>query len=257
MSLDTLGVKHLSPSSLAKWQNERGAWVAHYLYNLKSEAGPQMWRGTGVEGGFQQLLAGYPLDAAKTSAMNVFELEAQGDLDDAVEKERADIPAYVEQGAEAIKELNLPRPNGAQLRLEAWVDGVPVPVVGYPDFVFDGYCLDLKTTLRCPSDIRPDHMLQIAFYAHSRGETRADILYLTPKKWAHYTMDAQRIDYAVNEIKRRAKALETTAKAAVALAGEGGNPRAIMASMCAPDFSSFYWSDQAAREAVAAIGEWQ
>lgn len=251
MSFQAFGIKHLSPSSVAKWNGERGAWVAHYIFKLRDDFGPAMWRGKAVEAGLERSLH-RPSDDALDHAMQQFENDAQGLADDATDKERENIEPMLEQAIAAMPKLGCGPLVASQVKSEGWLDGVGVPLVGYPDFIFDGFCLDLKTTLRCPSEIRPDHALQIAFYAHTRGEKRADILYVTPKKSAHFVMTKLEISEAIETLRKRARSIETTLYAADAAAHHSGRqPEDVLAEMCAPDFSSFYWSDALRQQAVS------
>src|SRR5688572_30482018 len=85
------GIEHLSPSSLNLWVAAPGLWTLRYLAGVKDEGSPAMWRGSAVEDGFSHLLRGRAMAEAEAAALNSFELNAQGELSDDLDKERASI----------------------------------------------------------------------------------------------------------------------------------------------------------------------
>jgi hypothetical protein len=93
------------------------------------------------------------------------------------------IPTVVRRAAWLFRKLG--RPLGQQHRIEVWIDGVEVPVLGYADFLYPEFVLDLKTTFAIPSKPRADHEAQIVTYADALGR-RPGLVYVSPQKIAVY-----------------------------------------------------------------------
>lgn len=254
---EAFGVKHLSASALNKWQGCRGAWVAHYLFNIKGQVGPAAWRGTAVEAGLTAALVGTGGVDPVQQALMAFENEAQGDADDAVDKQRELIPAFVEQAISGWKEAGLDKPVTQQVRTELWFDGLDAPIIGYADFIMDGFTVDLKTTERLPSKPSYGHTLQAAGYAKARNEDTACLLYVTPKKSALYRLSKEEVDAANRDMRRTAIGLQASLKAALfACEGNISLAKATMAKMSPPNPDSFYWDDASLAEALSVVETW-
>lgn len=250
------GIAHISASSLGKWTGDRGAWVAHYIFGLKGEAGPAAWRGSAVEEGLTAHVTEAAVDPL-SHALMTFERDALGDMDDMVEKERALIAPMLSQSIIAWTDAALSRPITQQIRIETWLDGIDVPLIGFADFVMPGYCIDLKTTKALPSIPRYDHILQASAYAHARREEKAVLLYVTGKKRIFHELSAKDIQLGVADLTRRARGLQTTLKAAWSQAqGHPGKARLRLAEMCPPNIDSFYWDPDDLAEARAKIAAW-
>lgn len=253
---EAFDIAHLSASSINKWTGDRGAWVAHYIFGLKGEVGPAAWRGCAVEDGLTAHVTRSHVDPM-IYALMTFERDAQGDLDDAVEKERSLIVPMLEQAIDAWAEAELGRPSTQQIRVETWLDGVDAPLIGFADYCMNGYCIDLKTTKALPSKPRYDHVLQAAGYAHARKEQKAALLYVTAKKHVIHELDCDHIAEAIGDLARRARGLQTTLRAA--WAAGGGDPeraRLRLAEMCPPNIDTFYWSDSDFNVARSQIEAW-
>lgn len=249
-------IDHLSASSINKWTGDRGAWVAHYVFGLKGEVGPAAWRGSAVEDGLTAYVTRSRVDPL-THAMMTFERDARGDLDDDVEKERGLVGPMLEQSISAWADARLGKPVTQQVRVETWLDGIEVPLVGFADYCMDGYCIDLKTTKALPSKPRHDHTLQAAGYALARNEMSAALLYVTAKKHTIHELDRDQLSDAVSDLTRRARGLQNTLTAAWA-AGGGDPERAKLqlAEMCPPNIDTFYWSKSDFETARSRIEAW-
>ena len=250
---EEFGVRHLSASALNKWTACRGAWVAHYLYGLKGAIGPAAWRGNAVEDGLTAYVTKADIDPLEF-AMRTFEREALGDLDEGVDAERQLIKPMLEQSISAWDEANLGEPVSKQIKTECWFDGVQVPMIGYADYIMDGYTLDLKTTKRLPSKPSFNHVLQVAGYAHARKERRADLLYVTGKKHIIHSVGPDEIDEAIADLQRRAVGLQETLKSAwLSAGGDIAKAKEQIARMCPPNADTFYWDDESLAEALGTV----
>lgn len=233
------GKDRLSPSMLTTWSDNRAQWVLSYLFDHREPTNAAMARGKAVEAGVEALLYGFSLDDAQAKAAALWALEAKElTPGEDVDAEAANIAPMVAQGADAIQKRALPRPVATQLKCEAWIDAerFTVPVVGYADFVFDGWTLDCKTTKACPSSPKPLHVAQVSAYAKARKDEHAGLLYLTPKKWAVLPVEAEDIDAAWADMARIARSLLLTLHAA--------RDREHMAAMFPPPLDHFSWSPE-------------
>lgn len=192
-------ISHLSPSSLNTWRASPGIWALRYLGKVKDDSSPSMLRGTAVENGFTALLRGEKLEAATDAALQSYDMNVQGEISE----ERDLIAPMLEQ----CLKWQAPGPlNASQMKVEHWFDGLPVPVIGYLDFAFEGIDVDLKTTKACPSTPRSDHVRQVSLYRAARMR-RGGLLYVTGKRSQYFDIDDKLMDNALYELKADALSL--------------------------------------------------
>lgn len=195
-SFERFGVKHLSASSLNCWRAAPALWAVRYLLSVKDESGPEAMRGTAVEAGLEAILRGWTYERALEVTYANFEANAQGDASDKFIAERAGLGDYLKVAAEAVAGKNAEL-LAYQLKVEHWLDGVPVPLVGYIDFVFDdGSLFDLKTTKRIPSIPTPSHARQVSIYMAARETTSGSLLYVSDKRAAPYLVEKPAVHLA-------------------------------------------------------------
>jgi len=196
-------------------------WVLRYLFGVRDDETPFAWRGKAVELAVAAIVFnGASDDAAIEIAMAAFENEAQGEISPEITRERNPIPSMVRRAAWVFRKLG--RPLGQQHRLEVWIDGIEVPVLGYTDFVYPEFVLDLKTTFAIPSKPRADHEVQIVTYADALGR-RPGLVYVSPQKTAVYQHNQIDVASARRLLRQSAYAVRAmlaaaqTAEAAAAL----------------------------------------
>ena len=198
------GIERLSPSSVNAWIDNPTIWSITYLGRKRTEVGPKAHRGTAVERGFEFLLRGAGMETAIAEAHKAFHELCAGEVHEEVMRH---IPAMLEQANQWRLE-NKPELAASQLRVETWLDGVPVPFIGYVDFTFAMKPLpdtDLKTTERL--ELQRPHVRQVALYEHAR-ERPASLLYVTPKKHQHFVISEEDCAAAVDELRSAALNLE-------------------------------------------------
>ncbi len=203
------GIRHLSASSLNAWRGSPALWALKYLWSVREDAGPKAWRGTAVEAGLEAFLRfgrkDGALEAATAATQQTFEANAQGDLSEEVETERAALNDYLTGALAGAFPLLNKELVATQLRTELWLDRIPVPVIGYADFVFgDASLIDLKTTLRIPSEPKPEHARQVAIYM-AASENTGGLLYVSPKKFTPYQVEDR--DQHIRALTRDAQSL--------------------------------------------------
>ena len=196
-------IDHLSPSSLNLWRASPGLWTARYLAGLKDE-NAAMWRGHAVETGLARLFRGGSIGEARSAALDRFDENTAGEAAENEQTERDLIIPMLDTAAtwEAPAEL-----AATQLRVEHWVSGVPVPIIGFVDFAFTGGIdVELKTTKARPSKPRADHVRQVALYRAAR-KRRGGILYVTDKRAAFYEIEDGDVGPALADLASAARSL--------------------------------------------------
>ncbi len=196
-------IEHLSASSLNLWRAAPGIFALRYIAKIKDAGNAAMWRGTAVENGLAALLRGSNLADAMDLARQNFDINATNAADDELSAERDLISPMLDQCAKWQPPSDL---NATQQKIEYWFDDVPVPVIGWLDFAFDGIDVDLKTTKACPSSPRPDHVRQISIYRAARKRS-GGVLYVTPKKSAYFDIDDDMMSNALDELRADALSL--------------------------------------------------
>lgn len=233
-------MNHLSASSVSLFRACPSVWTCRYLFGVKDEGAPAMWRGTAVEAGVTQvIMGGRTEEDALQAALGNYELNAQGLADDKVDKARNLIGPMLRQALPLFKPRG--KPAVVQLKVERTLDGVALPFIGYCDFVWDDAVVDLKTTERMPSEPKADHAAQVALYCHGTNRV-SSLIYVTDKKSAEYTLDAEAQKAAIADLTRSAKSL--------CHALSRFDSPAEMARCYAPDFTSFYWSEPTKAKAL-------
>ena len=214
-------------------------WVLEKVLGVRQPMGVPAHRGVAVEDGVTVGLLDPKatdeacIDVAYKKYDTITALSGDRRRDDY----RATIPAMV---TTALKEL---RPYGIPSRcqgfIEAKPDGLKLPVVGYFDYEWaqHGILVDLKTTEKLPSSIKPPHARQVAFYCQS-DNFDARLTYVTPKKVATYKVE--------NIREHRAALFEIAARIENFLALS--NDPKFFTSITAPDVESFYWSGPPSRQ---------
>lgn len=206
------GITHLSPSSLALYRAAPALWVLRYLFRVRDETGIFAARGKAVEAAVAAIvMENASDDAAIALAMSVFERDAGGEISPEINKERLAIPEMVRRGAPLFRKLG--RPVACQWRIEARLEGIEVPILGYADFVYEPFVLDLKTTFAIPSIPRADHAVQIAFYGAALS-LRAGLIYVSAKKTACFGHDTIDVEAAGRLLRQSASAVRAMLAAA-------------------------------------------
>lgn len=237
-NLEKFGVEHLSYSQGAMFIADPARWWLTYVLGHREPSNAAMERGKAVEFGVEHFLKNefVDVDDAIDEAVKYFNrATALLVSNEERQKELVGIPGMVAWGIEAIRPLGVP--IGYQEKIEITLDDVPVPVIGYIDWTFDGLIVDLKTTNRMPSKISSSHRKQGALYRAAKGNYGVQFLYTTPKRSCFLELENDRQD--LNELRRAFRAME-------ALCGLSDDRAEIEAILC-PDFDSFYWSDQQTR----------
>jgi hypothetical protein len=227
------GIKHLSPSSLRLYREEPAAWCIRYLLGVKDEAGPGAWRGQAVEAAVDRHLFKESDEVATKAMQDEFEKRAAGLADDKTAAERADLGAFFAQAKLALTKVETPLTRQSKISID--LPGIEVPVIGFVDYEWPDYGLDLKTTRRLPSQPDPSHVEQVAVYSEAKGKPFS-LLYVTPKKYAVYPVTSDMAADAMVRVRRGAAALRSL----LARCSSGEDALSIFS----PDMASYHWSPE-------------
>lgn len=237
------GLDHLSATSLNLYAAAPALWVVEKLLRRRAPVGCAAHRGTAVEHGVSLGLFDPALAVAdcQAAALAEFDRLAALSADANRGKEREAIPGLVETALAELRAYGPPTPppeGQRQHRVEVLLPEVPVPVIGYQDFVWDahGIVLDLKTQLRLASEISPAHARQGAVYVAGTNR-QMRFCYATPKKVAVYALEDPRAPLVT--LQHIALRLERFLRLS--------RDPAELAGLLCPDFESFWWSSPEAR----------
>ena len=156
-------------------------WIMRYLFGIKSLGGASAMRGIALE---HVLSEKYQ---KKTS--NVDEVdnrfmglcgEAGIDLHDTrTEKERKALPNFW-QVLDA--NFNYRKMESYKEKVEVKLDDLPVPIIGFVDFLFKDKIVDLKTTTRMPSKPTEAQKRQMALYSLAYPKKSVHLFFASPKE---------------------------------------------------------------------------
>jgi hypothetical protein len=176
------GIERLSPSSLNLWASEPALWVMERLLGHRTSPGAFAARGKAVEHGVQMGLMSpeQPIAECVSAALGEFDREMALVTEDRRESERANIAGYVANALAELRQYGVP--TAYQHRVEIQLDDVPIPVMGYVDWLFEqhGLIVDLKTGERLPAAISDAHGRQGAVYARAHGNFGMRFAYVKP-----------------------------------------------------------------------------
>ena len=240
---EKFGIEHLSYSQASLYKSQPAAWVFRYLFGIKDDGGPALWRGRAVEKGLDTYLFTQNVAQAAQAASIEYANLSQGLADDKSEAERANVSECLKQ---AIAAMPGQLPITRQRKIEVRMDGIEVPIIGYVDYEWPEYGLDLKTTLRLPSQPNPGHVEQVSVYAHALGKPFS-LLYVTPKKSAVY--------HVADETAAKAYArVHQTFKAIRSMLDTVSGPHQA-AALFAPDYEHYVWSPELMTKAQEVYGQ--
>lgn len=238
------GIDHLSPSSINSWINAPSLWVLEKLVGFRGNMGASAHRGTAVEVGVSLGLFDHKLSAQDCLGPALKEYDKLTALsgDPKREAERAVIPAMIARGL-ALREHGVPMvPNeearygsGQQHKVSINLPGVSVPVIGYLDWMYTEEIIDLKTTLRVPSEMSETHLRQATVYKTAYLEKRVRFFYCSDKRDEKYTLTREQFDQATRELVGASMRLER-------FLGLSDDPQEL-AAIVPHSSESFYFND--------------
>ncbi len=232
------GLNHSSASQINQWSGAPCAWIANKLLGYRFPTSDAAIRGTVIENAVVNILAnGWAVEDAKAQALAEFNKECALNNADSVEKNRAAIEPIIDLLVAELAPLGVPEfNNGAQKKVELTckAENFTLPIIGFIDLHYPQHKLvvDIKTTLRMPSEMSASHGLQCAIYQKFFGDHAVKFLYATPKKaeWKEIDDPAPYLAEAKTILERQERFLRVSPD------------RNVLASIVPIVRDSFYWN---------------
>ena len=233
-------IHHLSPSTCNTFVASPAMFVLEKCLKKRGGVGPSAHRGTSVEDGVVHGLL-HPevsIDECIEVATRKFETLTALSAHHSKEKERDGIPGMVRHAILELRPYGIP--TGTQIRVEAEIEGLEVPIIGFLDLEWGqhGIGTDLKTTHQLASKISINHARQVSLYRHCRDWKSTRVTYCTPKKVATYELENEDQHF---------EALKTICLAIQRFLAISDDPKEL-ASLVVPDVDSFYFNDPETRQ---------
>ena len=247
-AFDTHGVEHLSASQLNTWIAAPSFWVLNKLMGVKSPMGCAAHRGTATEAGVSAGLFDHALSAEDCTgiALPLYDRATALNGDPKRDSERAAISGMVAIALQELRPRGVPmRPNGEQHRIEIRLEGVSVPIIGFLDWMYETEVIDLKTTLRVPSQMSDSHLRQATIYKVAIPDKRNRFFYTSDKKSVMHTLTREQYDKALMEITGAARRLERFLSLST--------DKHELAALVPHSSESFYFSDSATKAEATRI----
>lgn len=232
------GIKHTSPSSLNLFASAPDVFVAEKLFGKRGRMGAPAFRGILVEKAVVEVIAyGVCSDDATKAAIENFNKETMFSNSDKIIKEREAIAPCIEMALQELKQYGEPEfqtlNKQDKIELVCNGDGWKLPVIGYTDLPFPkhGLIVDLKTTLKAPSEMSDPHRRQAAIYRKASGNMAVRFLYVTPKKAVWH--ECEDVDGTLSEVKQILNRQERFLRL---------GDKELLRDIVHFDPSSFYWN---------------
>ena len=201
-------IEHLSYSSLDLWSGNPLLWCLRYLARMPSEVGPGAWRGTATGVGLANFYKTNSYESALEAAMERFDSEAKGNKDPKTEKERALVASFLDTAIKHIDHKDMPELVEAEHKIECYFDGVDIPVIGYIDFLYPDSFMELKSTLRVPTQPSDNHIGQVSLYSEVKN-LDGTLVYVGPSKAISFPIGGNMKKKALDKLRRNALSLQT------------------------------------------------
>lgn len=232
--------QYTSHSEIWKFRTDPAAWHLNYNMNVRSGTNANLARGKAVEHALELILTdefgAMTMKKAIDRGVAEFQKETALVVDyESRQKAIKQLPDFVEQAVDAFSQFGECISTQNSLRVDL---GVGMPIIGYDDFEFDGdpkLSVDLKTTTRMPSELPDMAMQQASIYQAMRPDHKIVFVYVTPKKWQAFEVAKQDTVEVIESVKKSIKAMQKMRSLT--------NDPMELASIFAPSYSSFYWSD--------------
>jgi hypothetical protein len=213
------------------------AWCAKYLYGAKFTFSPAARGGTLIETAIVQALTGRDIDDAINEAVAEYNKATIFDKSDKVTKWKDAMPDMIRAGFNEITPYGVPvfEADGGQKKvlIDCNMGDYKVPVLGFLDLYFPDkkVIIDIKTTMRMPSEMSKEHYRQASIYKAAYPDCAVRFFYITPKKTQWFDIeDVQGALQETKEIVKRMNAMLGIKKDTI--------------KQIVPVIDSYYWTDE-------------
>ena len=237
------GISHLSASNINLFVTDKAKWIAQYLFKMRDETSPSAIRGNVLEHCLNLIKSNN--DEIRSGSKYVehhvlhkkFNMDcvAEGfDLDDEkVQKEADKLFKYFENMNYCFADCKKFNQYQQKIFLNIW--DLPVPFIGYTDFITNDEVIDLKTTLRMPSEPSEGHKRQLAMYQMAYQDKNCSLYYVSPTKYRKFRHSKRELQYYSEQTKQICFAIQKFLSIS--------NDKEELASLVYPDYDSWMWSE--------------
>lgn len=231
------GIDHLSPSKINLWVADPALFVGTYLCGMKGSFGVGAFRGTAVEYALEKKLNNnkYPPKAMDEFLYGKFDeecMEHNVSIDDErTQKERSALELYYNVASEAYEDFGTP--THYQQKIYFQHEDLPIPFLGYIDFMYENTIRDLKTVGARPSKFSEAHQRQLAVYSHA---------YPDKEMWCDYVTKREAVSFKLQNPKEK---FQEVIRICFGLQKflSISNDAFELASMLHPNYDDWRWSE--------------
>lgn len=240
------GIDHLSASSINSYASDQGMWCINYLLRQRTGGPAFLARGKAVEEGVQHLLKNPNIGTGTALKLVLQTYDEQTastgeQYFEDVQDNRSKLAGYLVHAYEAISVYE--KMESYQKKVEVNLFDIPVPFVGYTDWVFYDAVLDLKTTERLPSEISASHARQGAVYHSLYKDKQMHFAYVKPvvtrKGDKFVVLEQKDFDSALKSIEIIAEKMRRF----LALSKD----KEELVGLAVPNYENFMWNDEESR----------
>ena len=217
---------------------DKSLWMMRYLFGVKSPSGAGAVRGIAEEYALaEKYEKGFFDFKALDTKFIALCCESNVDLNDGKTLKERDAL----QGFGSVLDANFKYDNleTYQEKVEVNIEDLPVPVIGYVDFLFKDKIVDLKTTNRMPSNPTEAQKRQMALYSMAYPKKSVDLFFASSKQHKIFTLSN------LTKYKKQIKNLAFTIQRFLSLSSD----KHELASFEYPNFDKWEWSDAMKKEA--------
>ena len=234
----THGIEHLSPSKVNLWVSDPALFIGTYLCGMKGSFGVGAFRGNAVEHALQKRITNKDLPPKAIDEFLYGSFDAEciehniSTDDEKLIKERKALELYYSSALDIYSDLGMPTHYQHKIYYSLHED-LPIPFLGYIDFVYEDSIRDLKTVGVRPSKFSDAHQRQLAVYSKAFPDKELWCDYVTKKEVMSFKLQnvEQRLNQVINICFGLQKFLSIS-----------DDPYEL-ASMHYPNYDSWMWSE--------------
>ena len=235
----THGIEHLSPSKINLWVSDPALFIATYLCGMKGSYGVGAFRGSAVEHALEKKLSNkdFPQKAIVELLYGSFDKECVehniSEDNEKLIKERTALELYYNSALDIYSEFGTPTHYQHKVYYSIHED-LPIPFLGYIDFVYEDAIRDLKTVGVRPSKFSVAHQRQLAVYSKAFPEKEL---------WCDYVTKKEALSFKVQNVEQRLKEVINISFGLQKFLSISDDPYEL-ASMHHPNYDSWMWSEE-------------
>lgn len=245
----THGITHLSHSSINTWLTDPARFIADKLFGIRDRGSASMHRGTATEFGLALKYTEEAWEIDLDIVESKYNQLCQDDLIDVEDDRRCKEKEQLKEYSNILnKHFDYSNLIYYQKKIEITLEDLPVPLIGYIDFLFEDTIVDLKTTARMPSKASDANKRQMALYNMAYPEYQCNVVYASPKAYSKFVIDNEEIKYHQKQIKSVAFGLMKF----LAISDD----KEELASIIHPNYDSWTWSEYYKEQSRNKIKQW-